>query len=131
MNSRRFNIAFHISDVSRPRHVSRNLLLTWAGVAPRKVPWWQEFLEGARQQFLSKAAGFIVAAACALLALALRKTIVRWWSLRLERRRHVPAETKTDRQRQLLIFSMRRLWIEGYLDAALDMNAVVDCLSAS
>lgn len=124
MSSRRFAMASSIGIVSGCRRVSRKLLLTWASVAPPTVPWWQEFLEEARQQLLTKAAGLIVAAACALLALGQRKTLGRWWNLWLERRRHVPAQTRMDRQRQLLALSMRRLWIEGYLDAVLDMNAV-------
>jgi hypothetical protein len=85
---------------------------------------WQDLFEEARRQLLTQVVALVFAAVGALLALTRRKTIGRWWSRWLERRRHVPARTRTDRQRQLLALSMRRLWIDSYLDAALDANTV-------
>jgi hypothetical protein len=65
-----------------------------------------------------------VAAILALLALARRKTIGRWWTQWREKRRHLRAQIKAERQRELLVASMRRLWMDGYLGSALDLDAI-------
>jgi hypothetical protein len=103
--------------------LERVLAVVGAANAP-DPPWWQELAEKFGDELLGTLAGLTVAAILALLTLARRKTIGRWWTEWRGKRRHLRAQIKAERQRELLVASMRRVWVDGYLGSALDLDAI-------
>jgi hypothetical protein len=102
----------------------KHVLAILGATGPPSAPWWQQLTEQIREPLRAAIASAIVTGGLALLAWIQRRTIGRWWAGWQERHRYLRVTPSARRHRALLLESMERTWIDGYLRAALDLDAI-------